>query len=129
MDPARALPEGDAVPADGRFTDDDQEDDRDSAARGGGRGEVGVGVVEPDFGTSFVDDEGETDGNGDEFSDAVGDAGSEAKGRIRPPMSVVVPHSQSSNPSVIFLFAAESAASSTEPAPRTDFMLFVLSII
>lgn len=41
-------------------------------------------------------------------------------GNITPPISVVVPASHFSNPSVIFLSAADRAASSSGPAPRTD---------
>ena len=48
-------------------------------------------------------------------------------GRSMPPMSVVVPHSHCSRPSVIFLLAADNAAKRMDPAPRSEVTFVILS--
>lgn len=92
---------------------------------------LGAQVVEPalvlpedpgnKLGKELEDDHDEERG-----SEPIGGAWEERIGRSMPPIKVVVPHCHGSTPSVIFLLAADIAASKRDPAPRTEFTASIL---
>jgi hypothetical protein len=78
-------------------------------------------------GSVVVGNELEEDHEEERGRDPSGGACVGSIGRSSPPMSVVVPHSHCSRPSMIFLLAADSAARSREPAPLNEVKVVILS--